>query len=68
MKLKTYAIYIAGSEKVDTIRTTCITKAVKQFIETLDQPAKYELSDKCSATIRYNENRSIMNDFVVMEA
>ncbi|KPV60703.1 hypothetical protein QJ48_03980 [Paenibacillus sp. A3] len=68
MKWKQYVIYIAGGERIGTIRETCITNATKQFVGTLDRPAKYELYDRHNATVRYNNNIGLMNDFLVMEA
>ena len=67
MKIKTYAIYKAGSTQVGTICATCITKAVKQFIETLENPASFELSSKAQASIRYIDNYNVMGDFVAVE-
>lgn len=65
--MKKYDVYIAGSEKIDTVQATCITKACRKFIETLSKKAKYELYTKSHAVIRYTDNYSICSDFVIME-
>lgn len=63
--MKAYNVYKAGSTKIGTIRATCITKAAKQFIATLDKPAKYELYSRENASIRFTDNYSIAGDFVI---
>lgn len=68
MKGKLYTVYEAGGGKVCTIFASCITKATKRFITTLDQPAKYELMNRFHATVRYNNNHTISSDFVITEA
>ena len=65
--IKTYDVYIAGSEKIDTVHATCITKACKKFMETLEKQAKYKRVTSDYATISYIDNYSICSDFVVME-
>lgn len=67
MKLKTYDVYIAGSEKIDTVYATCITKACNAFMKTLEKPAKYKLTSRELASIIYTDNYTICGDFVVME-
>lgn len=66
--MKTYNIFVSGGEKVKSVCASCITKACKSFIETLDKPAKYKLESKAYASIRYTDNYTICSDFVVMEA
>lgn len=65
--MKKYDVYIAGSVKIDTVQATCITKACKTFIETLEKQAKYRRITSDYATISYTDNYSICSDFVVME-
>lgn len=65
--LKYYDVYIAGSEKIDTVVATCITKACKVFMETLKKPAKYKLTSSELASITYTDNYTVCGDFVVME-
>ncbi len=65
--MKRYDIYFAGGEKATTIFASCITKACKSFIETLEKEAVYKLNGKEYASIRYRDNHTICNDFVVME-
>ena len=65
--MKRYDIYFAGGEKATTIFASCITKACKSFIETLEKEAVYKLNGKDYASIRYKSNHSICNDFVVMK-
>lgn len=65
--MKKYNIYYAGAEKFKCIYSSCISKACKSFIETLDKPAKYNLENKEYASIRYTDNYSICSDFVIME-
>ncbi len=65
--MKKYDVYIAGGENLTTIRSTCISKACKLFIETLEKTAKYSLESKEYASIRYIDNHSICSDFVIME-
>lgn len=67
-KMRTYDIYIAGSKKLRSIEATSITRGCKMFIETLEKVAKYELYNKEYAVIRFTDNYSVCNDFVVMEA
>lgn len=64
--MKKYDIYISGSTKIDTVQATCISKACKNFIETLDKKAKYTLVNSDYATISYTDNFSICSNFVVM--
>jgi hypothetical protein len=66
--MKKYDVYIAGGEKIESICATCITKACKSFIETLDKQAKYTLQGKEYASIRCVDNYSICSDFVIMQA
>jgi len=68
MKTKLYVIFRSGSVMAGTLSDTCITKAARQFISTLDKPAKYKLYSKQQAHIRYNDNYCVMGDFVIMEA
>lgn len=68
MKLKLYKVFESGSTQIGTLYATCITKATKQFIATLDKPAKHELDSKEQARIRYNDNCCVMSDFVIYEA
>jgi hypothetical protein len=69
MKIKSYVVYEAGGCKLemDYIWATCISKAAKKFIATLDKPAMFELRSKQQASIRYRDNHSVMGDFVIME-
>lgn len=67
-KIRTYDIYIAGSTKLKSIEATCITRACKMFVETLEKAAKYELYNREHAAIRFTDNYSVCSDFVVMEA
>jgi hypothetical protein len=53
--MKRYNIFIAGGTKVTEIEATCITKAAKQFINTLERPTKYNLYSKTQASIRYED-------------
>lgn len=62
-----YEIAIAGSVTVGTVYATCISKACKSFIETLEKEAEYNLITREHATIRYTDNYSICSDFVVMK-
>lgn len=66
--MKQYKIFKSGSTQVETLSATCITKATKQFIATLDKPVKYELFSKEQASIRYNDSHNEMSDFVIYEA
>jgi len=66
--LKTYNVYRSGGTKVATIKATCISKASKQFIDTLDKKAKYKTEDAYMSEIRYTDNYTIMSDFIVMQA
>lgn len=65
--MKRYNVYIAGSTKIDTVQATCITKACKRFIETLEKAARYELDSREQARIRYTDNYSICSNFVIIE-
>lgn len=64
--MKKCDVYISGGEKFTAINSTCISKACKSFIETLEKSAKYTLESKEYASIRYSDNYSICSDFVVM--
>lgn len=64
--MKRYDIYFAGGEKATTIFASCITKACKSFIETLEKEAVYKLNGKEYASISYKSNYSIFSDFVVI--
>lgn len=66
--MKRYDVYIAGGRKIKSVCSSCITNACKTFIETLDKPARYVLSGRQYASVRYNDNYSICSDFVVMES
>lgn len=67
MRTKTYDIYIAGSTKIDTVHTTCISKACKTFIERIEKKASYKVITKEYATITCDDHHGIGSDFVVME-
>ena len=67
MKIKKYDVFISGGEKIGTVLATCITRACKGFIGTLDKEAKYELYSKCHASVRYVDNFTICGDYVIME-
>lgn len=64
--MKRYDIYFAGGEKLKEVMATCITKACKAFIDTLDKKAKYTLENKEYASIRYTDNYTICSDYVVI--
>ncbi|WP_088187530.1 hypothetical protein [Desulfosporosinus sp. FKA] len=68
MKIKQYKVFKAGSTQIGTLYDTCITKAAKQFIDTLGKPANYQLFSKEQASVRYNDNYNAMSDFVIYEA
>jgi len=68
MKPKLYKVLNAGSTQIGMICATCITKATKQFIATLDKPAKHELYSREQASVRYSDNYCVMSDFVIYEA
>jgi len=67
MKTKMYKVFESGSAQIGTIYATCITKATKQFIATLDRPAKYELYSKEQASVRYNDSYGAMSDYVIYQ-
>lgn len=67
MKMKTYNIFKPGSTQIGKIKATCITKAVKIFINGLEKPAKYELNGHQYASIRFLDNYTICSDFIIME-
>lgn len=67
MKTKEYTVYVAGSEKIDTVYATCISKACKAFMKTLNKEAKYTLYSKEMAFVRYTDDYTICDGFVVME-
>ena len=64
--MKKYDIYFAGGEKISTVNATCISKACKAFIGTLNKKAKYTLQNKEYATICYTDNYTICSDYVVV--
>ena len=68
MKTKLYKVFKAGGAQVVTLYATCVTKAAKEFIATLDKPAKYELYSKEQASVRYQDNHNATSDFVIYEA
>jgi len=68
MKMNTYIIARAGSTRIGEVYATCITKACKDFMETLDREAKYELYSREHASIRYTDNYHVMGDFVVSKS
>ncbi len=65
--MKKYDVYVSGGEKITEIYSACISKACKSFVETLEKSAKYALKSKEYATIRYDDNHSVCNDFLIME-
>jgi len=68
MKMKLYIIARAGSTRIGEVYATCITNACKDFMETLDREAKYELYSREHASIRYKDNYHVMGDFVVSKS
>lgn len=68
--MKRYNVFRAGSTKITELNATCITKAAKHFILTLDRPvaATYHLHSTAQASIRYVDNHHVMSDYVVIEA
>mgnify|MGYP000974530000 CR=1 FL=1 len=68
MKMKLYEAYHCGGSALGKFYDTCITKAAKKFMATLDRPAVIdELESRQSAKIRYTDNHSIMRDFEIRE-
>lgn len=65
--MKTYNVFKSGSTKIGQITATCITKAVKQFMATLDKSATYELYSRGQASITYTDNHTIMSNFVIIQ-
>ena len=63
--MKNYTVYFAGSTPWIGMQSSCITKACKEFIKTLEKPAKYEIINKEYATVTYLDNYSICADFVI---
>lgn len=55
-------------KKIITIYATCISKACKDFVSTLDGKAGYKIDGMDSATIKYSDNHSIYGDFIIMRA
>lgn len=66
--MKSYDVFRAGSIKCGTVYASCITKACKSYMETLDRPVKCELRNRESASIRYLDNYTICSDYIIMEA
>lgn len=66
--MKRYDIYISGGERIMSVFSSCIEKACRSFIETLSKKAKYKIESREYASIAYEDNHSIMSDFVVQEA
>lgn len=66
--MKRYDIYFAGGEKIATIFGSSIGKACESFIKTLKKEARYKIDSRDYASIRYRDNYSICDDFVVLEA
>jgi len=66
--MKPYKVFKAGSTQMGTLHATCITKAAKQFIATLNKPAKYELYSKEQASVCYGDSHNATSDFVIYEA
>ena len=65
--MKQYAVFNSGSTWECILKNTCITKATKEFIKTLQKPATFDLHNKHMARIYYKDNYSITSDFVIME-
>lgn len=68
MNTKLYKVFKSGRTQIGTLYATCITKAAKEFIATLDKPAKHKLYSKEQASIRYSDSYHTMSDFVIYEA
>jgi len=65
--MKQYAVFNSEGTRECILKNTCITKATKDFIKTLQKPAKFDLHNKHMARIYYKDNYSITSDFVIME-
>jgi hypothetical protein len=68
MTTKLYKVFEAGGSQLTTLHATCITKAIKRFITTIEEPVSYELQSKQQAVIRYKGSRLATSDFVIYEA
>ena len=66
--MKPYKVFDSGSAQIATINATCITKAVKQFVATLDKQTSYSLQSSQQASISYSDSYSAMSDFVIYES
>jgi Tfp pilus assembly protein PilF len=65
--MKQYAVFDSESTRECILKNTCITKATKEFIKTLQKPARFDLHNKHMARIYYKDNYSMTADFVIME-
>lgn len=71
-KIKHYAVYYAGGDRITTVTGTCPTAAAKSFICKRiwlgdAQPYRYKVTSPCSATITADNNHTFMANFVLME-
>ena len=64
--MKQYAVFNSGSTRECILKNTCITKATKEFIKTLQKPARFDLHNKHMARIYYKDNYSMTADFIIM--
>lgn len=66
--MKKYVVYYAGGEPITSVYSTCISKACKAFMETLEKPSRYKRFTRMVGLICYKNNHSSFNDFVVIES
>ena len=64
--MKQYAVFNSGNTWECILKNTCITKAAKEFIKTLQKPARFDLHNKHMARIYYKDNYSMTADFIIM--
>ena len=64
--MRTFEVYKSGSTKVCEIKASCVTNACEEFELSLKKSSTHKIHNKEYATIKYNSNNSMYNDFVVM--
>ena len=67
MKLKSYDIYHSGSTFHSSLRSTCITKAIKQFIQDNNLIATYNIRCLQEGAITLKDNHTICSDYIITE-
>ncbi len=67
-RLNKYEVYKSGSTSTGIIiNETCITKALKKFIQTLERPANFGRYSNSLGWVKFEDNYTIAGDYILKQ-